>query len=59
MLKRLLIATFVVTLMVGTAPTSWISQHSGVAYAEKCACKQGCKCDHCSGKSKDCPCPKY
>lgn len=59
MLKRALLTVFVVALVVGMAPASWISQNTGIAYAEKCTCKQGCKCDHCSGKSQECKCPKY
>lgn len=59
MLKKSLVIAFAVTLMVSTAPMSWVSRDAGIAYAQKCTCKQGCKCDHCTGKSHECKCPKY
>ncbi len=59
MLKRLIFGTLVLVLTVGVGPSSLVFQNDGIAYAERCTCKPGCKCDHCTGKSKDCPCPKY
>ncbi|MFQ5861737.1 MAG: hypothetical protein ACE5IC_01305 [Candidatus Brocadiales bacterium] len=29
-----------------------------LAQETKCACEKGCKCDHCMGKSEECPCAK-
>ncbi len=59
MLKKSLLIAFLVALVVGVSPASWVSQNAGTAYAEKCVCKPGCKCDHCTGKSTECKCPKY
>lgn len=58
MLKKSLVVVFILAILAGTAPISLISPSAGIAYAlEKCTCSKNCKCDHCTGKSKDCPCP--
>lgn len=59
MFKKLL-AIFTLVVVVGFVSTSFdlFMPGRGLVTAQegKCACKRGCDCDHCMGKSSTCPC---
>lgn len=64
MFKRLSVvavcAVFFIAVFLGAGQGLWTVK-SGSTLAEeakKCACKYGCACEHCRGKSLECPCGK-
>lgn len=54
-------AALFVVVSLGIGQDVWMSKSSSTfaeEVAKKCACKYGCSCEHCRGKSLECPCGK-
>lgn len=61
MIKKFLIISIIVTavsFICGSIDLFLPAQGQAAAQESKCACKRGCDCDHCRGKSSVCDCAK-